>query len=215
MLSSRRRQTLVPVTLLAAAGLLGGDPALAHHAMDGQTPASLMQGLLSGLAHPVIGIDHLAFLVVVALLAFGLLEGVRRFLAPALFVAGTLGGTLAHLQGMDLPLAETLVAASVLIGGVLALSGLRLGAAALLALLGVAGMFHGYAYGESIVGAEATPLAGYLVGFSLIQYALIAGAVMGLAHLAERSRGALVPVTRSGAAFAVAVGGLLLVGSLV
>ncbi len=32
-----------------------------------------------------------------------------------------------------------------------------------------AGIFHGYAYGEAIVGAETTALNAYLLGFSLIQ----------------------------------------------
>jgi urease accessory protein len=32
-----------------------------------------------------------------------------------------------------------------------------------------AGIFHGYAYGESIIGAEMTPLLAYLAGFALIQ----------------------------------------------
>jgi urease accessory protein len=32
-----------------------------------------------------------------------------------------------------------------------------------------AGIFHGYAYGEAIIGAEMSPLAAYLVSFTLIQ----------------------------------------------
>ena len=38
-------------------------PAHAHHMLGGRTPVTFMQGLLSGLGHPVIGIDHLAFVV--------------------------------------------------------------------------------------------------------------------------------------------------------
>ncbi len=40
----------------------------------------------------------------------------------------------------------------------------------------LAGLFHGYAYGESIVGAEPSPLAAYLLGFTLLQAAIAFGA---------------------------------------
>lgn len=43
--------------------LLAPDAAPAHHLMDGALPATPWQGLLSGLAHPVVGLDHLAALV--------------------------------------------------------------------------------------------------------------------------------------------------------
>src|SRR5258708_34195202 len=41
------------------------DPALAHHVMGGQVPVTFRDGLLSGLAHPIIGIDHFAAVVAV------------------------------------------------------------------------------------------------------------------------------------------------------
>src|SRR5258706_16140641 len=44
------------------------DPALAHHVMGGQVPVTFRDGLLSGLAHPIIGIDHFAAVVAVACL---------------------------------------------------------------------------------------------------------------------------------------------------
>jgi len=46
--------------LILAATAAGAE---AHHAMGGTMPQTLAQGLLSGLAHPVIGLDHLAFTV--------------------------------------------------------------------------------------------------------------------------------------------------------
>lgn len=49
----------IPALLLTLA------PASAHHVMDGQLPSTFAQGLLSGLGHPVIGPDHLAFLIAV------------------------------------------------------------------------------------------------------------------------------------------------------
>ena len=34
--------------------------AFAHHVMGGRMPATFTEGILSGLGHPIIGLDHLA-----------------------------------------------------------------------------------------------------------------------------------------------------------
>ncbi|VEP17320.1 hypothetical protein H1P_590012 [Hyella patelloides LEGE 07179] len=44
-------------------------PTLAHHPFDGRTPASFVEGFLSGLGHPIVGLDHFAFVIAVGLLA--------------------------------------------------------------------------------------------------------------------------------------------------
>ncbi|MGD1951584.1 MAG: HupE/UreJ family protein [Leptolyngbyaceae cyanobacterium] len=44
-------------------------PALAHHPMGGKTPSSFIEGFLSGVGHPVIGLDHLIFVIASGLLA--------------------------------------------------------------------------------------------------------------------------------------------------
>lgn len=145
-------------------------PVLAHHPMGGRTPGNFLEGLLSGLGHPIIGIDHFAFLLAIGLLAIGQRH---RLLIPAGFVLMTVAGTLAHLAGVNLFSVEAMVAISVLVAGGLLLAN-RHHRAGLLGLLGAAaGLFHGYAYGESIVGAESTPLLAYLAGFSIIQYCVV------------------------------------------
>jgi urease accessory protein len=69
MLWSRIRcVTLVGAGLLATAGT-----ASAHHLMGGKTPTTFADGILSGVGHPIIGPDHLAFLV-----ALGIAVGVGR-----------------------------------------------------------------------------------------------------------------------------------------
>jgi len=146
-------------------------PALAHHPLGGRGPQNLAEGLLSGLGHPIIGIDHLAFMVAIGLLAVG---QSRRYVVPAAFVLTTLVGTLLHVMRFDLVAVELTVALSVVVAGGLLFSNRRYRPAYLMLLCAVAGLFHGYAYGESIVGAEATPLLAYLAGFSIVQYALMA-----------------------------------------
>src|SRR5918998_2047207 len=101
----------LPKTFLALAlgGLVAATPALAHHPMGGTTPATLSQGLLSGLGHPVIGLDHLAALVAVGLLASRFARG--AWLPLAWLAAMALGVTV-HLGRIDLPFGEVMVALS-------------------------------------------------------------------------------------------------------
>jgi len=165
---------------LGALAALGASPAFAHHAMGGEMPDTLAAGLISGLAHPVIGIDHLAFIVAVGLASAFV---PARRLAPLAFVGATLAGCLLMVAGIALPAAEIVITLSVVAAGAMVLSGRRFPVAAWLALFAVAGLFHGWAYGQSIVGAESTPLLAYLVGFAAVQYAITLGvgaAVRGL-----------------------------------
>ncbi len=152
---------------LSVLGLLAmSGSALAHHPTGGRTPANFAEGLLSGFGHPIIGIDHFAFMVAIGLLVIGQRH---RLLIPAGFVLMTIVGTIVHLMGLDLFSVEAMVALSVLAAGALLMANRRYRAGGLVALGAVAGLFHGYAYGESIVGAENTPLFAYLAGFSIIQ----------------------------------------------
>jgi urease accessory protein len=149
---------------------MAAEPALAHHAMGGGTPASFVQGLLSGLGHPIIGIDHLAFLV-----AVGLVVGIAglKLILPLVFVGLSAVGVLLHVKGVTIPAVEAVVASSVILVGALLAYGARIVPLAWGALFALAGLFHGYAYGESIAGAEATPVGAYLLGLLIIQAAIV------------------------------------------
>ncbi|MGD2082893.1 MAG: HupE/UreJ family protein [Chromatiales bacterium] len=197
----------------ACLSALAAAPAQAHHAMGGATPESFSQGLLSGLAHPVIGLDHFAFLLVLALLAYTFRSG-TRWLLPIPFIAAALGGTALHLSQASLPLAETMIALSVLLGGVAVVLRRRPEALVLGSAFAAAGLFHGYAYGESIVGAEATPLLAYLIGFSLIQYAVVVGGIRLLDLAARRSEALQGAAMRIGGGLASLAGGLFLAANL-
>ncbi|WP_233222487.1 HupE/UreJ family protein [Chroococcidiopsis sp. CCALA 051] len=155
-------------------------PAYAHHAIGGKTPVNLFEGFLSGLAHPVIGLDHLAFVVAIGLLAVGQRRGA---LIPAGFVVAAMLGTVIHVFQIDLPAAEVAIAVSVIIFGAMLVWRDRPHWLITLGLGAIAGLFHGYAYGEAIIGAQMFPLFAYLLGFTLIQYgvALVAFLVGNLA----------------------------------
>ncbi|MFV3131586.1 HupE/UreJ family protein [Niveispirillum sp. KHB5.9] len=161
--------------------VLAASPAFAHHMMDGEMPATFTQGLLSGLGHPIIGPDHLAFI-----LAAGLAVAVARLplMLPVLFVALSCLGVGVHVAGMNLPAAEIVVGLSVLVAGGAIASGRALPVAAWAVLFAIAGLFHGYAYGESIFGAETTPIVVYLLGLAVIQSVIALGAALLLRHRA-------------------------------
>ncbi|MGB3514467.1 MAG: HupE/UreJ family protein [Microcoleaceae cyanobacterium] len=145
-------------------------PATAHHPMGGQTPSNLWEGLLSGIGHPIIGIDHLAFVVAIGLIAAPATRGV---LIPVCFIATAMLGTGFHLLIIDLPLVEMAIALSVVAFGVMLAVKQKLNIQLLAILAATAGIFHGYAYGEAIIGAEITPLLAYLIGFSAIQLLIV------------------------------------------
>ena len=159
-------------SILAGFGIVSASVAAhAHHPLGGQLPANFLEGFLSGVGHPVIGIDHLVFVIAIGLIAAVLRQGVW---VPLAFVTTALLGTGIHLQSWDLPAPEFFISASVLIfGGLLAWKHSP-NAVLTTGLAAIAGLFHGYAYGEAIVGAEMTPIVAYLLGFSGIQLAIAA-----------------------------------------
>jgi urease accessory protein len=139
----------------------------AHHAMGKATPSNSFEGFVSGLAHPVIGIDHLLFVLAVGAACYAFRRGAGTVAA---FLVSTLVGAALHYGSMNMPYAEAWVAASLVLAGVMLLRATPSPATVLVpAFFALAGLVHGYAYGEAIVGAEATPLAAYLVGFTLVQ----------------------------------------------
>lgn len=164
-------------SLLASFGILSFSLiAHAHHPLGGQTPSNFLEGFLSGVGHPVIGIDHLVFVIAIGLMATVVRQGAWILLV---FVSTALLGTGIHLQSWDLPAPEFFISASVLIFGSLLALKQSLNPGLSMALAALAGLFHGYAYGEAIVGAEMAPLLAYLVGFSVIQLAIAALAYRG------------------------------------
>jgi urease accessory protein len=158
--------------------------AWAHHFMGNELPRTFMEGFLSGLGHPVIGLDHAAFIVAAGFLLALVPRGVLGIVA---LVAGSLLGAALHLSGLSVPGAQIGIAASVILVGAMVMVQRPIPLGWLAGGLALAGVLHGYAYAESIFGAEPTPLAAYLAGFSLIQLGL-AGAAFLLHRYLKQSR---------------------------
>ena len=123
------------------------------------------QGLLSGLGHPLLGPDHLLFLLA---LGFVGLQRPLRWVLPLLAVG--LGGSVLS-QFIPLPDAVAPWRKPRLpqpaVEGLIALS--LAPATWLLPLFGL----HGVLLGSTIVGAEPTPLFSYFLGLLLAQGSLL------------------------------------------
>ncbi len=206
----------LPLSVSSATAVLmscvvyAGD-AFAHHPMGGKTPSTFMEGFLSGIGHPVIGPDHLAFIVAIGIAAAFVPAGLGVIAA---FIAASTLGVLLHTAALNLPLAEQAVALSVVVaGGLLAFGrGTRLSFWPPLAAL--AGLFHGFAFGETVVGAERTVVGAYLVGIAIIASIIAAALMMLTARFIEPKEPATRQLRAAGVMLA-SIGVVLLAGSLV
>jgi urease accessory protein len=147
-------------------------PAAAHHPLGGATPETAWHGLLSGFGHPVLGFDHLAFVIAVGVTSafVGL-----RYAAPAIFIGATLVGCLAVLNfGQPFAQLEMMISASVALIGIMVMSGRSIATPVYVGLFAIAGLCHGGAYAGAMVGAEPTPIVAYLVGLGIAQYVIAA-----------------------------------------
>lgn len=167
--------------LTAVAASVAATPALAHHPLAGAPMETFTHGVLSGTGHPLLGFDHLFFVVLVGIAA--LYTG-RRYLAPGAYIGAMLLGTLMMSFGVALPMVEVVIALSLLVLGYFVLRGRALRAGSAIGLFAVFGLFHGSAFGGSIAAQEAAMgiqvLVGYLIGLGIVQYliALSAGYVV-------------------------------------
>jgi len=150
---------------LALTALLAAPAAaFAHAGADG----AAQHGLLAGLAHPFTGLDHL-----MAMLAVGFwsaTRGARRaWVAAPAFVSMVIVGALLAQAGVVLPAIEPMIAASLLVIGVLVAARTRLPVSSMALVAGAFALFHGAAHGIELGGGAA--LAGLLVGSAALHLA--------------------------------------------
>lgn len=163
---------------LVAASLLS--PAHAHHpfGMGDSTDLTALQGFLSGIGHPLLGPDHLLFLLAIAFIG---LQRPRAWVIP-LLAAGLGGSVLSQfipLSDAFAPWAEALVSLTLAVEGLMALT--VTSTTWLLPLVGL----HGFLLGSTIVGAEPTPLLTYFLGLLIGQGALLLVTTSGSKSLLE------------------------------
>ncbi len=186
------KNTVLAMLLAVAAG-----PALAH---TGHGEAS---GLIHGVLHPILGLDHL-----LAMLAVGLWSGfvlpVRFWAGAAAFMGAMVVGALLSWSGIGYPMVESVIVLSVVAFGILTLVSRRGQAPILtgasLAVIAVFASAHGHAHATEAAG----DVAGYLAGF-LISTAALHFAGIGIARMV-----AARPLVQGALGTGIAFSGLLL-----
>jgi urease accessory protein len=152
--------------LIAACAVSTG--ASAHIGMENHAHA----GFMSGFVHPLSGLDHLA-----AMLAVGVWSaltarraGADLLWGPLAFSGMLLVGALLGLLGVAIPAVEPMIAASLLVTGLLVSSRLRVPGLLAAALVGVFAVFHGVAHGYELSGqaSAVSTLAGMLCATVLL-----------------------------------------------
>ncbi|MBC7393324.1 MAG: HupE/UreJ family protein [Variovorax sp.] len=177
--------------------------ASAHTGVDG----GLHHGLVSGFMHPLTGADHLAAMVAVGL--WSALSARRAWpdllWAPLGFAAMLLVGALIGMAGIQLPAVEPMIAASLLVLGLLVVTQKHLPPAAAAVLVGGFAIFHGVAHGHELANqsSAALTLAGMVAATVLLH---LAGIAVGWAL-----RRGNVWLPRAAGAAVVALGAVLLV----
>ncbi len=147
------RKFIAPLFLFASL------PVFAHSGHAGQT-ASFMAGFI----HPLTGLDHM-----LAMFAVGLWSATttrRIWLAPVIFATTLLIGALLAQGGLTLPAVEPIVAASVLLTGLLVMTRSHFSAPATAALVAGFALFHGTAHGQELSAPIA--LAGMVLATALL-----------------------------------------------
>jgi urease accessory protein len=135
-------------------------------------------GLMAGLTHPFVGLDHLLAMIAVGIWA-GQLGGRAVWLIPLTFVSVMAAAASLASFGLLLPLIEPAIACSVLVLGLLIAGSVRLPTSLGALLVGLFAVFHGYAHGLELPQA-ASPIL-YGAGFVLAT-ALLHGLGIGFAR---------------------------------
>jgi urease accessory protein len=159
---------------LALAFLALTQPAWAH---DG---VGVPGGILSGLLHPLTGLDHLVAMVAVGIWGAQLGSPAIWVLPITFPLVMAMGGVLG-IAGVPLPMPELVIALSGMVLGALVATRVTVPFIAAAMLVGVFAIFHGHAHGAELPAA-ANALA-YGIGFVV---------ATGLLHMCGISLGALI-----------------------
>lgn len=170
--------------------------AWAHTGGDGGSHhGNWMESLSDGLLHPLTGTDHLAAMLAVGIWSAVALRGLWQ--APLAFVSMLAVGALAGFGGFEPAGIEPMIAASMLVLGLLIATRQGLALAAAVALVGVFAFFHGLAHGVELAADERiAALAGMVIGTAGLHLAGV-----GIGHFILKHQHALQRVV--GAAVAV------------
>ena len=164
-------------------------------------------GFLAGLAHPVLGPDHVVAMVAVGL--WGAFLGAPAIvLLPIVFPLVMAFGGVLGIIGLPLPATEIGIAVSAIVLGLMVALAARLPVWVAALLVGAFAIFHGYAHGRELPDdANAVAFAaGFVIATGLLH---LTGIAFGL--LTRWPAGRVAVRTAGGV---IAVAGLLFLGRL-
>lgn len=138
-------------------------PAYAH------TGIGAVHGLLDGMTHPLMGIDHLLVMLAVGLWA-AMRGGKSLWLLPLAFVSAMGVGAGLSLLGITINAAETWVAASVIAAGVLVWRNSKMSSFLAVSLVSVFALAHGYVHALELT--DTADALAYSAGFLMTTAAL-------------------------------------------
>ena len=178
--------------------LLAPSAALAHTGAGAHE-----HGFAYGFLHPLGGLDHLLAMIAVGLLAAHL-GGRALWLVPLSFVVLMAAGGAIGFAEVRIPYVELLIAASVVVLGVLVAFRTNMPLVAAILIAGFFAIFHGHAHGAELPDGESPfpYAAGFLIATALLHVAGIAIG-LGLAKLSKSGIGQRI-VQASGGAMALA-----------
>jgi urease accessory protein len=144
-------------------------PAFAHPGLEHA------RSFADGLLHPLTGADHILTMMSVGLWAT-IVGGRAIWIWPAAFMAVMLAGFAAALLGLQISFAESAIAASIVVLGLLVVTRARVPVMLGTAIVGSFGFFHGYTHGTEAAGISLIP---YAAGFT-VSTAMLHAAGIGL-----------------------------------
>jgi urease accessory protein len=182
MRTELERRAATNATLLAC-GLLLTLPAWAHE------QAGQAAGFLTGMLHPVSGLDHVLAMVAVGL--WGAQLGAPAiWLLPVTFPLVMAFGGFLGLLGVPLPGVEIGIALSAILLGTMVATQARPPLWLAAAVVGFFAIFHGHAHGTELPAGGSGLL--YSIGFVIVTGLLHAtGIAIGLIHRWRKGRMAL------------------------
>ncbi|MGZ4968646.1 MAG: HupE/UreJ family protein [Methylobacter sp.] len=136
------------------------------------TGGHIEHSLISGLLHPLTGIDHLLVLIAVGLIA-AKQGGKAVFIFPAVFLSLMAAGAWLSAVAVQIPFVELLIALSLLAFGFLVAISQKQRSGILFLGLSFFAVFHGYAHAAEIP-ADAGALS-YFASLMLMSLVICAG----------------------------------------
>ncbi len=178
-------------------------PAFAQMMIDEEPPQTFVDGFVSGVGYPVIGIYHLA-----AMIGIGILVGIAaRGVVPVLaFGLAAIVGVAIQLSPLVIPADSLFVALTTMVIGILVLRRQYIVPRVASVVFAAAGLVHGYSLGDVVEGSGATAIVAYVAGL------LVAQTAIGVAACAITLGAAKWPARRT--VFMVVGGAMVVLGGI-